>query len=112
MGKVHQSMTRADRIKNSKRKGKSIGRSIGGLAGHIVGTTVGSSLGMPLVGSVVGGALGAGIGKKIGKYGGKVLGSLKKGGFIKKTGKYYLHKGELVIPSRKLHKFKKSRKSC
>ena len=29
----------------------------------------------------------------------KVLGSMKKGGMIKKTGLYQLHAGEMVMPS-------------
>lgn len=37
----------------------------------------------------------------------KTLGSFKKGGKVKKTGKYKLHKGELVVPVKKLKKMKK-----
>lgn len=36
--------------------------------------------------------------KGVASLAGKVIGSLKKGGKVKKTGKYKLHKGEQVIP--------------
>lgn len=36
-----------------------------------------------------------------------LLGQFKKGGMVKKTGAYILHKGEKVIPSKKVKKMKK-----
>ena len=41
---------------------------------------------------------------------GKLLGSLKKGGRIKKTGKYKLHKGEHVVPRHKVKEMAKKLK--
>jgi len=41
-----------------------------------------------------------------------VLGSFKKGGKVKKTGKYKLHKGEMVVPAKKVKKMKKVMKSA
>ena len=37
--------------------------------------------------------------------------SMKKGGMVKKTGLYKLHKGELVVPTRNVTKVKKALKS-
>lgn len=42
----------------------------------------------------------------------KLLGSFKKGGKVKKTGKYKLHKGEVVVPVKKVKKMKKVMKSA
>jgi hypothetical protein len=41
---------------------------------------------------------------------GDVIGSFKKGGRVKKTGKYMLHKGEKVVPKRAKKRGKKSSK--
>ena len=42
----------------------------------------------------------------------RLLGSFKKGGKVKKTGKYKLHKGEVVVPAKKVKKMKKVMKSA
>jgi len=40
----------------------------------------------------------------------RVLGEMKKGGMIKKTGVYKLHKGEMVVPVKNVEKVKKAMK--
>ena len=40
----------------------------------------------------------------------RILGELKKGGMIKKTGVYKLHKGEMVVPVKNVEKVKKALK--
>jgi len=39
----------------------------------------------------------------------QLLGSLKKGGIVKKTGPYKLHKGERVIPAKRAKAMEKSK---
>jgi hypothetical protein len=62
------------------------------------------------VGRKVGHQLGKQAGKAVGKMAAKgiskipILGSLKKGGPIHKTGHYLLHKGEYVLSSKKAKK--------
>ena len=41
----------------------------------------------------------------------RILGELKSGGMIKKTGVYKLHKGEMVVPVKNVEKVKKAIKS-
>jgi hypothetical protein len=48
------------------------------------------------------GEISQGLFKKV-----KLQGSFKKGGLVKKTGAYKLHKGEKVIPKNKVKKLKK-----
>ena len=90
----------------------------GGKAGKMVGGMVGAKLGSPMgaTGQFFGRKAGEYVGKRLGQAGArtiqkgavKVIASLKKGGKIRKTGLYRLHKGERVIPyHRKSHQKKK-----
>lgn len=67
--------------------GGKLGKAIGGRKGKIVGR---------VAGSIIGGHFGAAGGMLI-----PVIGSFKKGGKVKRTGAYILHKGEHVVPVRK-----------
>ena len=70
-----------------------IGATIGGAAGSMAGRGLAKKyFGNDYAneGAIIGGALGG--------LGGAML-PFKKGGLVKKTGKAYLHKGELVIPA-------------
>jgi hypothetical protein len=77
------------------------GGAVGGYAGGKIGGKIGGSYGAAL-----GTKAGHYLGKKAAKAGAraakagvqKVIASLKKGGRIRKTGLYRLHKGERVIP--------------
>ena len=40
----------------------------------------------------------------------KLLGSMKKGGMVKKTGAYMLHAGERVVPAKDVKKVEKAMK--
>jgi hypothetical protein len=79
-------------------------RNVGGYGGAILGGMVGSRFGFG--GKIA--SLGSEYGTKLAEYGARkliesvpVLGSFKKGGRVKKTGAYILHKGETVVPVRK-----------
>lgn len=77
--------------------------SLGGTGGKMIGSQIGR------IGGKKGKQWGAKTGYKVGRaageaFGNAILGSLKKGGRIKKTGLYRLHKGELVVPAGKKHK--------
>lgn len=80
---------------------------IAGMAGSYVGAKIGGA-----VGRVASGKKGARYGKIAGKLIGgyaasegakmiPIIGSFKKGGRVKRTGAYLLHKGEHVVPARK-----------
>lgn len=47
--------------------------------------------------------------KHINKKAGGIIGSFKKGGKVKRTGKYKLHKGEVVVPADRVKKCAKKR---
>lgn len=79
-------------------------RKIGNYGGGIVGSILGGKVGFALKGA----SLGSEYGTKIAEYGAKkliqhmpILGSFKKGGKVKKTGAYILHKGEKVVPTKR-----------
>ena len=44
-------------------------------------------------------SLGKALGSRIASLGGPLLGGMKKGGKVKKTGVYKLHAGETVVPA-------------
>lgn len=84
-----------------------------GLATHLgwaAGSGIGSSIGKRIGrlfgrrGKRIGKNLGGVIGGYYGGAAGEILGSFKKGGRVKRTGHYLLHKGELVVPVRKRKK--------
>lgn len=82
---------------------KKVGEYGGAFLGGILGSKIGINSGFE--------KMGGHYGKKIASYGAKrliekvpILGSFKKGGHVKKTGVYLLHKGETVIPYRKKRK--------
>lgn len=72
--------------------GKKVGKAVGGKKGKNVGN---------YVGAVVGAHLAGGAARMI-----PVIGSFKKGGKVRRTGAYLLHKGEYVVPVRKKHRKK------
>ena len=87
-----------------------VGRAIGTKAGGYVGSHIGKKLGSEKMGRQVGQKIGGYAGSRIAKKAAvatPVLGSLKRGGRIKKTGLYRLHKGEYVLTKRKARKMKK-----
>lgn len=88
-------------IRLSKKFGSIGGAALGGLAG--------SKFGMGVQGS----SLGAKYGGQIAQYGVKrlleyapILGSFRRGGQVRRTGAYILHKGEKVVPVKKVRKSK------
>lgn len=111
-----------------KEGGKAVGKKVGGKSGAAVGGAVGGIVGKTAgsYGGQYGGyAVGKGYhyGRKDGvpiaktvvksfaetpimrpavmPHGSAVIGSFKKGGRVKKTGNYLLHKGEYVVPNQK-----------
>lgn len=86
-----------------------LSRKFGAIGGTTLGALLGSRVGFGKEGAEFGG-----------KHGGRVaefatrklmehlpiLGSFKKGGRIRKTGAYILHKGERVVPVKKCRKHK------
>lgn len=80
-----------------------LGGAAGGYAGRVAGGAIGGKIygkkGRQMgqkYGGQLGKSLGSGLAKKI-----PIIGSFKKGGRVKRTGAYLLHKGEHVIPVRK-----------
>jgi|SanBayMetagenome_1026888.scaffolds.fasta_scaffold00111_15 hypothetical protein len=102
MGRVSQSI---------KTYGRRAGYRLGGAAGTAVGKMTGTSIGEKL-GRRVGHQLGKAAGSAAGTMASKayeklpVIGSMKKGGPVKRTGKYLLHKGEYVLNKRSAKKLK------
>lgn len=83
---------------------------LGGLAGGAAGAAAGGALGRKIYGKK-GQEVGRKFGKAMGKSAGSaiaksipIIGSFKKGGKVRRTGAYILHKGEHVIPVRKRKK--------
>lgn len=81
-----------------------LSKNFGTYGGSLLGGILGSRIGFASEGA----KLGTQYGGKIASYGVKkliermpLLGSFKKGGHVKKTGAYLLHKGEKVIPAHK-----------
>jgi hypothetical protein len=77
-----------------------------GIVATIVGGEVGHHIGKKVFGK--GKSIKARVGRSIARNAGRIaanyvpiLGSFKRGGRVKKTGAYLLHKGERVIPKRK-----------
>lgn len=88
---------------------------VGGVGGGIVGAKEGPV--KAVAGAVQGARLGYTKTKELMNYDitkksptAKYIASLKKGGRIRKTGLYKLHKGELVVPKEKVHAYIKKRK--
>lgn len=79
--------------------GHELGKYTGGRIGKYIGRKIGHKRSGKRWGEVVGGVIGG-----IGGYSIPVLGSFKKGGKVKRTGCYLLHKGEKVVPVRKRKK--------
>jgi hypothetical protein len=84
--------------------GARYGSKGGKKAGHLIGKAIGRTFGGKK-GGKQGYKIAGGIGSTLGYLGGAigtaaVIASLKKGGPIKKTGTYRLHKGEYVIPKK------------
>lgn len=124
MGPVSQSI---------KTYGRRAGYKVGGVAGTKAGGTIGAAIGGS-IGTIVGGksgayalgVLGAGVGERLGRRAGHkvgraiggglgsvasktyekipILGSMSKGGPIRRTGLYRLHKGEYVVSKAKAQK--------
>lgn len=84
-------------VKHATKFGHSVGAHIGG--------KIGGKIGLPKTGAKYGGKLGATIASKAARAT-PILGSLKKGGKIHKTGLYRLHKGELVLTAKQAKRFK------
>lgn len=81
-----------------------ISKKFGSIGGAALGGLAASKFGMGMQGS----ALGSKYGGMLAEYGVKrlierlpILGSFKRGGNVRKTGAYILHKGEKVIPVKK-----------
>jgi len=92
-------------VKHATKFGKSVGGHIGGLAGKALGSPIGLPNTGTKLGTKYGAKLGGSIAKKLARAT-PVLGSLKKGGKIHKTGLYKLHKGELVLTAKQAKRFK------
>lgn len=119
--------------KSIKTYGRRAGYKVGGAAGTKVGGTIGAAVGASVgmigggkwgagalgtVGAGVGERLGRRVGHKIGRAAGMgvgaiasktyekipIIGSMSKGGPIRKTGLYRLHKGEYVVSKKKAQK--------
>ena len=78
-----------------------LSKKFGGLGGAALGAITGSRVGFGKEGA----SFGQKYGSHLAEFGAKqllkafpILGSLKKGGKIHKTGAYLLHKGEIVVP--------------
>ncbi len=85
-----------------KEGGKYVGREIAGKKGAKVGGEIGG-----IVGEVAGEAIAREAPKiykrmKTRQTQGGVIASMKKGGHIRRTGLYRLHKGEYVLPLKKV----------
>lgn len=88
----------------------------GGIYGAKGGKIAGSYAGRQIAGkkgAKIGGSVGKVVGKEAGSIGAKtavsavpVIGSMKKGGPIHRTGKYLLHKGEYVLNKKVARKMK------
>lgn len=76
--------------------GKSIGRTFGGKKGGEKGYKIAGGIGSTL--GYLGGAMGTAA----------IIASLKKGGPIRRTGIYRLHKGEYVVPKKPSKKQRKT----
>lgn len=81
-----------------------------GIIARIVAGSVGSHIGRSIgrrVGSIFGKRgrkIGKGLGGLVGEhyaYNLPILGSFQRGGYVKKTGAYILHKGEHVVPNKR-----------
>lgn len=102
MGRVSQSI---------KTYGRRAGYKLGGVAGSAAGKMTGTSIGEKL-GRRVGHQLGKAAGMAAGSMASKayekipVIGSMKKGGPVKRTGRYLLHRGEYVLNRMKAKKLK------
>jgi hypothetical protein len=91
--------------------GRQAGYKVGGAVGSKIGSMTGTSIGEKL-----GRRVGHGVGKMVGKPAGiaaskayekiPIIGSMKKGGPIKKTGLYRLHKGEYVLNREKFRRMR------
>ena len=94
-----------------KKYGRKGGYALGGMVGSAAGKMTGTSIGEKL-GRRVGHNLGKMAGKMAGKAAGEafsklpVIGSMKKGGPIHRTGKYLLHQGEYVLNRKKARKMR------
>lgn len=79
---------------------------LGGRAGSYIGKNVGAYASQKMgLGRKIGRRVGYALGKQAGAKGASmipIIGSFKKGGKVKKTGAYLLHKGELVIPKNRI----------
>lgn len=89
--------------------GGAIGKHLGAEAGARLGSAIGGYQGAK-IGGRLGGQAGKFVGKTVAKQGTiavnkgaeKVAGSMKKGGHVRKTGLYRLHKGEYVLTMKKV----------
>lgn len=102
MGAVSQSI---------KSYGRRAGYRVGGVIGSKIGSLTKTSVGEKL-GRRIGHQAGKNVGKMIGGAASKVyetlpiIGSMKKGGPIRRTGAYLLHKGEYVLNKKKVRHMK------
>ena len=101
MGAVSQSIKTYGR-----RAGYKVGGHFGSKLGAMTGTSIGEKLGRR-AGHKIGKAVGQSIGSAASKAYEKIpiIGSMSKGGPIKKTGAYILHKGEHVLNRKQTKKF-------
>jgi len=87
-----------------------LGKTVGSHIGTGIGTKIGRVFGAKKIGGEVGGRVFGRIGKNIARSAARntpILGSLKRGGKIHKTGLYRLHRGEYVINAKSAKNFKK-----
>lgn len=87
-----------------------LGKLVGGKVGRKIGSKVGGLIGARKIGRDAGERLLGRAGRNIARSAAAatpILGSFKRGGKIKKTGLYRLHKGEYVIRAKSAKNFKK-----
>ena len=94
-------------------KAVKLGGKVGSMAGRAIGSTIGRKI-AGKTGAKVGGQIGAIGGRAAGKFavrkGSKLLGSFKKGGHVKRTGPYKLHRGEFVVNAKRVAALKRRRR--
>lgn len=94
----------------ARRLGGYAGRKVGKYAGTYIGTQIGKAVGAKKFGGKIGGQIGKKAGGKAGAYAAEqipIIGSMKKGGPIRRTGGYLLHKGEYVLNSKRARRMRR-----
>jgi hypothetical protein len=93
--------------KYSRKGGYAIGGKIGSSIGQMTGSSMAEKLGRRVghqMGKMAGKAAGAAASSAVGKI--PIIGSMKKGGPVHRTGNYLLHKGEYVLNKKKAKRMK------